>query len=81
MGASLASGKYICFLDAGDVWHPAMLKVKHELLLTTKADLITTDFDPIFGAISAAWPINDHVNCLSYSRIEFWPSVYSNKFN
>ena len=42
IGVSIASGRWICFLDADDVWHPRKLSVQLNILRETGAEFCST---------------------------------------
>jgi glycosyltransferase involved in cell wall biosynthesis len=44
LGASMAQGRFLAFLDDDDTWHPAYLAEAEQLALTAHLDLVLTAF-------------------------------------
>lgn len=44
LGASIARGRFLAFLDDDDTWHPAYLAEAEQLALTTHLELVLTAF-------------------------------------
>lgn len=65
-GFQLASGEYTIFLDADDVYEPAMLEQAYKRALSTNADVVVMRSDEFYPAednrhASTPWTINAHL--------------------
>ncbi len=76
-GWKTASGRYIAFLDADDVWHPRKIEIQHAFM-EENTDIALSGH--AHRQIKAGEPVGDTLERPGFRRISFRDLLLSNRF-